>query len=164
MSPLPYQTDTTDTTEKIALVNPSTTVPSSMWKKAGVAMTLGAVFVVGNSYGSNNSAMIRPIDFAAASVSQINFGDMNGDDPFVPNCDSTPKIFKKSCECTIDKCGSLVGGFVNGSSAAKTCLVDNCFGGASLKCFSTCIGEDPGAAGKALFQCVGASGCFTPSF
>mmetsp|Transcript_37983 Transcript_37983/g.41163 ORF Transcript_37983/g.41163 Transcript_37983/m.41163 type:complete len:191 (-) Transcript_37983:68-640(-) len=157
MSPLPYQTDTTDTTEKISLVNPSTTVPSSMWKKAGVAMTLGAVFVVGNSYGSNNSAMIRPTDFAAASVSQITFGDLNGKD-FVPTCDKTPALFKPACECSINKCGELVDGFINTSSAARNCIRDKCATG-SLSCLMTCIGEDPGDAGKKFFDCINSSGC-----
>merc|ERR1712238_91632 len=161
MSPLPYQTDTT---EKLTLVNTSsTTVPGSMWKKAGVAMTIGTLFVAGNTYRSNNnSAMIRPTDSAAASVAHITFGDMTVDDPYVPSCDKTPAIFKDVCECTLKPCGSLVGGFVNGDSDAIQCLKANCFGGDSFTCFVGCFGKDTGPDGKKLVQCVRDSGCLSP--
>mmetsp|Transcript_22235 Transcript_22235/g.25742 ORF Transcript_22235/g.25742 Transcript_22235/m.25742 type:complete len:164 (+) Transcript_22235:135-626(+) len=72
MSPLPYQADTT---EKISLVNPSTTVPvSSMGKKASVAMIIGTLFVAGNSWKKGPTS-----DSAAAAVSfsHLTFGDSN---------------------------------------------------------------------------------------
>merc|ERR1712238_303611 len=115
MSPLPYQADTT---EKIALVNPTTTVPvSSMWKKAGVAMTIGTLFVAGNSWKKGPTSDSAA---AAVSVSHLTFGDNLGRD----DCDLVPVgDSKDQCTCIINgkKCRDSILMWGH-TEAAQTCM------------------------------------------
>merc|ERR1712238_541021 len=94
--------------EKITLVNSSTTVPvSSMWKKAGVAMTIGTLFVAGNSWKKGPTS-----DSAAAtavSVSHLTFGDSNLGSNACDACDELPAGDSK------DQCTCIFNGIQDGS-------------------------------------------------
>jgi len=144
MSPLPYQTDTTDTTEKIALVNPSTTVPSSMWKKAGVAMTIGAVFVVGNAWKNGPTS-----DSAAAvSVSHFTFGGATFD-----SCDDCDFFSKDECHCMKDNCIDPLWEW-GLSDAAEKCMTKGS-GCENKGCWIDCVEENDNVR-----QCFDENNCF----
>eukprot|EP00751_Fragilariopsis_kerguelensis_P012672 CAMPEP_0170778772 /NCGR_PEP_ID=MMETSP0733-20121128/12589_1 /TAXON_ID=186038 /ORGANISM="Fragilariopsis kerguelensis, Strain L26-C5" /LENGTH=161 /DNA_ID=CAMNT_0011122257 /DNA_START=65 /DNA_END=550 /DNA_ORIENTATION=- len=158
MSPS-YQTDNT-TTDKDVLVNPSKMEPSSvrtMLTKVGLATLVGTAFVVGNSVGYSHTS--TGITKTSVAYDELLGFELAEDGASTPSCSGAPKLFQKQCECANANCRSSYLGFVNGSSAALTCLKDNCLTGDSLTCFLTCFGKDKGPGGKELFQCLQSNKC-----
>ena len=147
MSPLPYQADTTG---KIALVNPSTTtVPVlSKWKKACVAMTIGAVVLVaGNSWKEGST-----LDSAAAvSVSHLTLGDAM--------CKFEHEETKDQCICIFDKCGDLILKWESTTpfQQCMECMSHGIIGCTEYMCFfERAMGDGT------LRQCFGDHHCISP--
>mmetsp|Transcript_2613 Transcript_2613/g.2920 ORF Transcript_2613/g.2920 Transcript_2613/m.2920 type:complete len:143 (+) Transcript_2613:150-578(+) len=142
MSPLPYQADTT---EKISLVNPSTTVPvSSMGKKASVAMIIGTLFVAGNSWKKGPTS-----DSAAAvSVSHFTFGGATFD-----SCDDCDFFSKDQCHCMKDNCIDPLWEW-GLSDAAEKCMTKGS-GCDNIGCWIDCVEENDNVR-----QCFDENNCF----
>mmetsp|Transcript_35469 Transcript_35469/g.39535 ORF Transcript_35469/g.39535 Transcript_35469/m.39535 type:complete len:140 (-) Transcript_35469:195-614(-) len=139
MSPLPYQDDTT---ENIALVHPSTVPVSSMWKKTGVALMIGTVFVAGNAWKNSPTA-----DSAAAvSVSRIPF-----EGPIFDSCIDLSGKSKDQCTCIFDKCEEWVS-VSTSSDIFRNCMGYDC---TDYECFFDCAMGDDFARGCLVhFKCA----------
>jgi len=129
-----------------------------MLKKVCVATLVGTAFVIGNSYGFSHTS--NGITKTSGAYDELLGFGLAKDGTFTPSCDSDgtgfPKIFTKNCECVIEHCESMVSDFVTKPNDAYTCLEQNCFGTANLKCFLKCVAL---VKGTPVYECVKENKC-----